>query len=217
MAGKAITVAQQKGGSGKTTLLAHLAVAFAGRGRRVALLDADPQGSLTLWLSQRESRLGANERLSGEATRASGAALERQIRTLSTGADLVLIDSPPRTDDTPLAAIRASDLVLVPVQPSPMDLWATRPTLQLAATAGKPMLLVLNRMPPRGRLAGEMAALLQGFGVPVARTSLGNRAAYAAALAEGRAVSELEPRGKAAAETAALADEVEAWLSGRRR
>jgi chromosome partitioning protein len=206
MAGKAITVAQQKGGSGKTTLLAHLAVAFAGRGRRVALLDADPQGSLTLWLSQRESRLGANERLSGEATRASGAALERQIRTLSTGADLVLIDSPPRTDDTPLAAIRASDLVLVPVQPSPMDLWATRPTL-----------LVLNRMPPRGRLAGEMAALLQGFGVPVARTSLGNRAAYAAALAEGRAVSELEPRGKAAAETAALADEVEAWLSGRRR
>jgi chromosome partitioning protein len=79
------------------------------------------------------------------------------------------------------------------------------------------MLLVLNRMPPRGRLAGEMAALLQGFGVPVARTSLGNRAAYAAALAEGRAVSELEPRGKAAAETAALADEVEAWLSGRRR
>ena len=217
MTGKAVTVAQQKGGAGKTTLLAHLAVAFVRRGRRVALLDADPQGSLTLWLSQREARLGAGARLSGEATRASGAALERQIRALAAAADLVLIDSPPRTDETPLAAIRASDLVLVPVQPSPMDLWATRPTLQLAVTAGKPILLVLNRMPPRGRLAGEMATLLQGFQVPIAEASLGNRAAYAAALAEGRAVGELEPRGKAAAETAALADEVEAWLNGRRQ
>jgi chromosome partitioning protein len=72
-------------------------------------------------------------------------------------------------------------------------------------------------MPPRGRLAGEMAALLRGFRVPVAKASLGNRVAYASALAEGRAVSELEPRGKAAAEMASLADEVEGWLSGRRR
>jgi len=209
---KVVTVAQQKGGAGKTTLLAHLAVAFARRGRRVALLDADPQGSLTLWLSQREARLGPQENLSGETSGESGAALERRIRELGRAADLVLIDSPPRTDDTPFAAIRASDLVLVPVQPSPMDLWATRPTLQLAATAGKPMLLVLNRLPPRGRLAGEMAALLKSFQVPIAKASLGNRTAYAAALAEGRAVGELQPKGKAAAETSALADEVERIL-----
>jgi chromosome partitioning protein len=206
--GRVVTVAQQKGGAGKTTLLAHLAVAFARRGREVALLDADPQGSLALWLSQREARLGPDSHLYGEATRESGAALERRIRALAKEAELVFIDSPPRTDDTPLAAIRASDLVLVPVQPSPMDLWATRPTLQLAASAGKPTLLVLNRLPPRGKLAGEMAALLRSFQVPIAKASLGNRTAYAAALAEGRAVGELQPRGKAAAETAALADEV---------
>ena len=212
MPGRVVTVAQQKGGAGKTTLLAHLAVAFARRGRAVALLDADPQGSLSLWLSQREARLGPNGHLYGETSRESGAALQRRIRGLADDAEIVLIDSPPRTDDTPLAAIRASDLVLVPVQPSPMDLWATRPTLQLAATAGKPTLLVLNRLPPRGRLAGEMATLLKSFGVAIAKTSLGNRAAYAAALAEGRAVGELQPRGKAAAETAALADEVEGWL-----
>ena len=212
MPGKVVTVAQQKGGAGKTTLLAHLAVAFARRGRSVALLDADPQGSLSLWLSQREARLGPDDNLAGEATQESGAVLERRIRALAKDADLVFIDSPPRTDDVPMTAIRASNLVLVPVQPSPMDLWATRPTLHLAAAAKKPTLLVLNRLPPRGKLAGEMAALLRSFQVPIAKASLGNRAAYAAALAEGRAVGELQPKGKAALETSALADEVERML-----
>lgn len=204
MAGRVLAVAQQKGGAGKTTLLAHLAVAFRSRGRTVALLDADPQGSLTLWARQREANLGNDLTVIG----GEGLDLTREAARLKRAHDLVLIDSPPHTQDAPQQAIAAADLVLVPVQPSPMDLWATRPTLVLAAQAGKPLLLVLNRMPPRGRLADEIAGLLKSFQVPIARTRLGNRAAFAAALSEGKAVGELGPRSAAALEIKALAAEV---------
>jgi len=204
MAGRVITVAQQKGGAGKTTLLAHLAVAFRRRGLSVAALDADPQGSLSLWARQREANVGDDlSVLSGE-----GLELGREAARLKRAHDLVLIDSPPHTQDAPQQAIGAADLVIVPVQPSPMDLWATRPTLVLAAKAKKPLLLVLNRMPPRGRLADEIAQLLASFQVPIAATRLGNRTAFAAALSEGKAVGELSPRGLAAREMSALADEI---------
>lgn len=204
MNGKVVTVAQQKGGAGKTTLLAHLAVAFLQRGLKVAVLDSDPQQSLTLWAKQREANVGENLVMAS----ADGGSLASEARRLRRACDLLLIDCPPHTQEAPQQAVRLADLVLVPVQPSPMDLWATRPTLVLAASAGKPLLLVLNRMPPRGRLAAAVAEQLEGFKVPIAETRLGNRAAFAAALAEGRAVGEMAPRGLAAAEMAALADEI---------
>ncbi len=204
MTGKVVTVAQQKGGAGKTTLLAHLAVAFRRRGLSVAALDADPQGSLSLWARQRESNVGDDlSVLSGE-----GLDLGREAARLKRAHDLVLIDSPPHTEVAPQQAIRAADLVVVPVQPSPMDLWATRPTLVLATAAKKPLLLVLNRMPPRGKLAAEIAELLESFQVPIATARLGNRAAFAAALSEGKAVSELAGKSPAALEMAALAEEI---------
>lgn len=209
MAGKVLTVAQQKGGAGKTTLLAHLAVAYLSRGLAVALLDADPQGSLSYWIRQREANL---EESGLTALTVEGGGLAREAARLKRAHDLVLIDSPPHTEDTPQAAIAAADLVLVPVQPSPMDLWATRPTLVLAAAARRPALLVLNRMPPRGKLAAEIAALVESFKVPVAEARLGSRTAFAAALAGGLAVAESQPRGAAAREMAALATEVAAHL-----
>ncbi len=208
MSGKIVTVAQQKGGAGKTTLLAHLAVAFLQRGLKVAVLDSDPQRSLSLWARQREANVGGGL----VVATASGATLAAEARRLARGCDLLLIDCPPHTEEAPQQAVKLADLVLVPVQPSPMDLWATRPTLVLAAAARKPLLLVLNRMPPRGRLAAAVAEQLAGFQVPIAETRLGNRTAFAAALAEGRAVGEMAPRGTAAVEMAALADEVAAQL-----
>lgn len=204
MAGKVVTVAQQKGGAGKTTLLAHLAVAFRRQGLAVAALDADPQGSLSLWARQREANVGDDlSVLSGE-----GLDIGREAARLKRAHDLVLVNSPPHTQTAPQQAIAAADLVVVPVQPSPMDLWATRPTLVIAAQAKRPLLLVLNRMPPRGKLADEIAALLASFQVPIATTQLGNRAAFAAALSEGKAVGELAPRGAAAQEMQALAKEI---------
>lgn len=207
MTATVITVAQQKGGAGKTTIVAHLAVALASSKRRVAVVDIDPQQSLTHWYRAREVRLG--EAGAGLlVNQIKGWRLQREVERLKQDHDVVLIDSPPHAETEARIAVRAADLVLVPVQPSPMDVWATKPTLDLAAAEKRPVLLVLNRVPPRASLTAEMAAEVEALGGKVARARLGNRVVFASALAEGCAVGELQPRGKAAQEIGALAREV---------
>lgn len=206
MAGTVITIAQQKGGAGKTTLAAHLALAWAA-GRRVAIIDIDPQGSLAAWFVLRRKLLG--ERAKAIDVAAVGgwrvaAEVERQSRLH----DVVLIDSPPHAETEARIAVRAARLVLVPVQPSPMDVWATRPTLELARAEWVSALLVLNRVPSRANLTEAMAGELAELGVPVADTRVGNRVAFASALAEGKGIHEAAPSSLAAQEITSLADEV---------
>jgi chromosome partitioning protein len=202
-----ITVAQQKGGAGKTTLAAHLAVAFTAARRRVALIDIDPQRSLTFWYRHREARLGdAGAGLL--LNQVSGWRARTEVTRLARDHDLVLIDSAPHAEAETKIAVRSADLVIVPVQPSPMDVWATRPTLEIAAREKVPALLVLNRVPPRANLTDDMVEEVERLGAKVADARIGNRVAFAGALAEGRAVSETQPRGRAASEINALADEI---------
>jgi len=207
MAGIAITIAQQKGGAGKTTLAVHLALAWAGAGKRVAMLDIDPQASLSAWHRQREERYGpaANglDFAAGAGWRVAGE-VERRLRDH----DIVLIDSPPHAETEARIAIRAGQLVLIPVQPSPMDIWATRPILDLARAERVPALLVLNRVPPRANLTQAMLEPLAELGAPIAESRIGNRVALATALAEGRGITEVSGSSRAAEEIAALAEEV---------
>ncbi|MFN4089420.1 MAG: ParA family partition ATPase [Alphaproteobacteria bacterium] len=208
MAGRIVTVAQRKGGSGKTTLAANLAAAWSVSGWTVAAIDIDPQRSLSLWSELRDAHGGkgiAVGSVPGYRVRAEADALARRH-------DVVLIDAPPHDETEARIAIRAADLVLVPVQPSPMDVWATRQTLDLVAAEGRRVLLVLNRVPPRARLTEAMHARLVELGAPIASTRIGNRVALASALAEGQAAAEREPGGAAAREIAALAAEVRANL-----
>ena len=125
MPARIIAAAQQKGGAGKTTLAAQLAVAWAAR-RRVALMDIDPQSSLTAWHGLRaESRKNlAQIHLSDVSGWRVGTELDR----LRNDFDVVLIDCPPHAETETKNAMRAADLVVIPVQPSPMDVWATTPT-----------------------------------------------------------------------------------------
>jgi chromosome partitioning protein len=215
VAGTVITIAQQKGGAGKTTLAAHLALTWAASGRRVAVIDIDPQASLSTWFGLRRARLGAAatgiEIASITGWRVT-AEVERQMRSH----DIVLVDSPPHAETEARIALRAASLVLVPVQPSPMDLWATRPTLDLAKAEHVPVLLVLNRVPPRSRLTDMVVAELNALGVALARTQIGNRVALAASLAEGKGIHEAAPGTPAAREIAALAEEVLARVSPAR-
>jgi chromosome partitioning protein len=200
--GIVITVAQQKGGAGKTTLAAHLAVAWAGEGRRVAVLDIDPQASLSAWGEQRGARDGLSiVKVTGWRTQAE---VERQARDN----DIVLVDSPPHAETEARIAVRAAALVVVPVQPSPMDVWATRPTLELARAEKVPALVVLNRVPPRARLTEAMLAALGALGAPVAETRIGNRVALAAALLDGSGITEHDPASAAGEEIRALAAEI---------
>ena len=207
MTSKVITVAQQKGGAGKTTLVAHLAVAYTAAGKSVAAVDIDPQESLATWYRLREESLGdAGAGLL--VSRVKGWRSRGEVSALARAHDLVLIDSPPHAETEARIAIRAADLVLVPVQPSPMDVWATRATLELAAAEKVPVLLVFNRVPPRAKLTEAMTAEAERLGAQVATTRIGNRVAFAAALAAGQAVNESHPRGRAAQEIAALAEDV---------
>jgi chromosome partitioning protein len=206
MAGKIIAVAQQKGGSGKTTLAAHLAVALA-EGRRVAILDIDPQGSLGEWFERREQWLGEPE--TGLSFRtASGWGAKREARALAREHDLVVVDTPPKSDLEARHAIEASDLVAIPVQPTAVDFWATRPTIDLIGRNGPQVILVVNRAPPRSAASAEIAAALTELGAPSAETRLGNRIAFSSSMGHGAVATETAPSSKAAEETLALAEEI---------
>ena len=207
MAAKVITVAQQKGGAGKTTLAAHLAVAYTAMGRSVAAVDIDPQQSLSMWYRLRGERFGdAGAGLL--VNQLQGWRLKNEVDKLARGHDVVIVDSPPHAETEARIAVRSASIVIVPVQPSPMDVWATQPTLELAAAEKVPALLVLNRVPPRANLTDEMIAQIKESGAQIAKNRVGNRVAFASALAEGRAIGEVQPSGKGAREMAALAKEI---------
>ena len=209
MAAKVITIAQQKGGAGKTTLAAQLAVAFAADGKRVALVDIDPQASLADW---HRLRNGAQVRYPLDMSEVAGYRVSTELSRVKSSHDIVIVDSPPHAETEAKLAIRAANLVLVPVQLSPMDIWATGPTVQLARAAGVPVLLVLNRVPSRANIVQIMRAQLAEQELPVAQATIGNRVAFAESMLEGLTVLESDPRSAAAMEIEALKQEIAAQL-----
>jgi chromosome partitioning protein len=207
MAGMVITVAQQKGGAGKTTLAAHLAAAWAGAGMRVALVDIDPQASLAAWHKTREERLGAGK-TGIDFAAITGWRVQGEVERQARDHDIVLIDGPPHAETEARIAVRSADLVVIPVQPSPMDVWATKPTLDMARAEKVPAMLVLNRVPPRANLTDTMMAKLDALSAAIADSRVGNRVAFATALFEGRGITESGKGTRAAEEITALADEI---------
>jgi chromosome partitioning protein len=207
MAGLVVTIAQRKGGAGKTTLAAQLAVAWARRGARVAALDIDPQASLAAWVDLRRARLGAAS-VGFEFAALPGWRAAQWIEDRARSADLVVIDNPPHAETEAQIAVRAAGLVLIPVQPSPLDLWATAATLKMVHDERRRALVVLNRVPPRSGLTDQIAAGLAESGAPIAKTRIGNRVALVRAMSSGLGVAESTVVSPAAAEIMALADEV---------
>src|SRR5271170_4297286 len=185
---KVITIAQQKGGAGKTTVAAHVAVALSQKGNRVAVIDIDPQGSLGYWHNIREQNLG--EGYTGLIFNSlSGWRVGSEVSRLRKQCDFIIIDSPPHTETEARTAIRNADAIIIPVQPSPTDLWATKATLDLAKAEKIPVRVVLNRVGANSRLAQTIGAELSDL----AETTLGNRVLFAASLLEGRTATEMEP------------------------
>ena len=211
MTGKIITLAQQKGGSGKTTLAVNLAVALLQAGHRVALLDTDPQGSLGRWFMTRVENAGDNGPGLDFST-ASAWGVSYECDKLRRDNDFVLIDTPPKVDADLRPALRAADLVLVPVASSHVDLWATEGVLDLARREGRPVVVVLNRGRAGTRLSEDVAQATGALDAELADSRLASRVVYAETLGTGKGAAEAS-NPAARAEVAALTAEVLRYLS----
>lgn len=202
--GHIVTFAQQKGGAGKTTLALNIACAALESGLSVAILDADPQGSLGQWFMQRRGR--GDPHLTFGTASAWGVSYE--CEKLAKDHGLVVVDTPPKVDADLRPALRVSDLAVVPVATSHLDLWATESVLDLARREGCDALVVLNRVPPRARLVDEVAKAVGDLAAVRAETMIGNRVAFADATGHGLSVLESDRRSKAAADVRALWEEI---------
>ncbi len=206
MTSKVIAVAQQKGGAGKTSVAAHLATALVSAGKSVALVDVDPQESLTAWHSLRVDQHG--DEAAFDFSTCEGWKAPAQIAQMRRNNDFVVIDTPPHAETAARQAVREADMVLVPLQLSPMDVWAMRETLDLVDREKTGFLLVLNRVPPRAKTADELRAQLKKEKLPVAKATLGNRVAFASSLMQGLGITEAARTSRAGQEMAALAKEI---------
>ncbi len=203
---RTIVINSQKGGSGKTTLCAHLAVEAerAGDGP-VYVIDTDPQGTLSTWHEKREAEKPQRVEVPLDGLQAGLKVLAQRK------AAYCFIDTAPTRTDKNVSLFRMADLVLVPIRPSPSDLWAAAATVALLKEANIPFLFLLTQAKANASITGQAAAVLSHHG-PVAETFIADRVPYAAAMTDGRTAVELAPKGPAAIETAALWKNIKACL-----
>jgi chromosome partitioning protein len=205
---KTVVVSSQKGGSAKSTLTALLSVEAERVGDGPAwVIDTDQQGTLSRWHDRRESdtpqrgEIPFKELAAGLATLA-----DRHC------AAFCFIDTAPAISGQSAGIIGLADLVLIPVQPSPADLWAVAETIELVRTAGKPFRFIITKAKPQANVTAQTIAALSHHG-PVAQHFIADRVAYAQAMAGGNTAPELQPKGSAAIETAGLWQEVKACFA----
>lgn len=202
-----ISLLNQKGGVGKTTLAVHLAAALAlEHSMRVLLIDADPQGSALDWSASRD----------GDAlfpvVGLPKPSLHKELPKLE-NYDAFIIDGAPRVYDVARSAILASDLVLIPVQPSPYDVWAAKEIVDLLSEVREfkeslKSAFVINRKIVNTAIGRDVSDALTEYEVPVLGSHVCQRVSFAESASSGQTVLETDPTGIAASEIRALAHEV---------
>ena len=203
---KVISVLNQKGGSGKTTIATHLARAIQLKGFSVLLVDSDPQGSSRDWAA-------VNEENPVPVVGIDRPTIERDLKRIAEK-DYVIIDGAPQAADLAISAIKASDIIIIPVQPSPYDIWATSDLVDLVKqriemTDGKlKAVFVVSRTIKGTKIGKEISIALSDYGLPVLKTSITQRVIYPTAASIGSSVLDEEPTGEASKEINNLTNEI---------
>ena len=198
----------RKGGVGKTTLAGHLAVEAerAGHGT-VAVVDTDPQGSLTDWWNARSAPTPS-------FVQTTLTDLERDLDLLRDhGTKMVIIDSPSALTRAISDVVKVADLVVIPTRPSPHDVRALSATVDMVEHLGKPLVFVINAAVPRTRITTETISLISAYG-PMAPATIGHRIDFAASMIDGRTVMELPGQSRSPAEISELWTYVYGRLTG---
>ena len=205
-----IAVLNQKGGSGKTTIATHIARALQLSGADVLLVDSDPQGSARDWAAVKEEQTLTVVGIDRPT-------IDRDIKNIA-HQDFVIIDGAPQAADLAISAIKAANFILIPVQPSPYDIWATAALVDLVkqrieVTDGKlQAAFVVSRAIKGTKIGSEVAAALEGYGLPVLESRITQRVSYPSTAAIGTTILDNEPGSDGAAEIYALINEIKQKL-----
>lgn len=208
---KVIAVLNQKGGSGKTTIATHVARSLQQDGAKVLLVDSDPQGSARDWAAVREDQPLAVVGIDRPT-------IDRDLKRVAGSVDWVVIDGAPQAADLAVSAIKAADMILIPVQPSPYDIWATSDLVDLIkqrmeVTDGRlKAAFVVSRAIKGTKIGSEIVSALEGYGLPVLRSRITQRVSYPTTASVGSTVMDTEQDKEAVAEISALVAEARAML-----
>ncbi len=213
MPAKIVVIANQKGGCGKTTIAMQVGGTLGRAGNRVLIVDADPQGTATRWAASAADESSFPAHVAGLA--AAGGKVHREIKKYLDSYDYILVDCPPAVDSpVPQSALLIADVALVPIIPSPADLWAATGTRGLIERAGDintalQARMVVNMLQSNTSMSKEVLEVLEDFGIPLTLAKLHLRTAYRQAAVFGGTVHDLgREAAKAVQEVEALAHEI---------
>ena len=208
-----IGVLNQKGGVGKTTISVNLAAVLSHAGNRLLLVDADPQASALDWQSAREGEslfpvIGMAKPI-----------IHKDLPEIAVNYDHVIIDGPPRVNDLARSAMLAADLVVIPVQPSPYDVWAADEIVTLINEASVyneklKSVFTINRKITNTAIGRDVAEALRDYSIPVTQSAISQRVVFAESAASGLSVLEIDPESSASSEIKALTNELLAMNKG---
>ena len=202
-----LAILNQKGGVGKTTLATSIAMRLSQLGKRVLLIDADHQGSALDWKAAR------GDEPSFPVVGIPRDTIHREIGNLSKDYEWVVIDGPPRVSTVAKSAIAASDMVVIPLQPSPYDVWAAKDIVDLIAEvrvlkANLKAVFAVNRKIVGTAIGRDVAEALTDYPIGVLRSAVCQRVGFAESAGSGRTVLETDPKGTAAEEVRGLVTEI---------